>query len=246
MEEYSKLKESLINLVKNKGVVTAQEIISWANENDVGVFTLYLLIQDLLETGEIKGEGEKFLIETNINLEIPSRLVYPKKEVRITKPPQHKQKTKQRPRRHSSQTLMPYIQQKEGTGEASQPPRKETQATNDAAKTSTSSASGPIKKDIILTREITDNPELGNLLSDQDFAKAIRYLGRYWSVGKLRFLIDMSNENIQPKKAEKIIVELARLGLVEVSENNVINAKDTLRELYKQTQSQTPLYDIFS
>lgn len=243
VEDYAILKDELSTFIRGKGSVSAQELVAWAQGRDVGELTLYLLVQELLESQEFRGEGEPYCIEPNIKLEIPSRLVYVKKEVKAARSPPPKRQAKRRQRSTSSQSLLKFLQEEEKKEE----PKEEEQRVEEEEKKEVDAKPQPQIHEVnSYVQEKQTLPEIDDILNDPEFAKVARYLGRYWSVGRLRFLSDMLNENIPVQKAEKILLELRRRGLVELTDNDVINAKDVLREYYRKNQPKTPLYDIFS
>ncbi len=242
MEDYASLKGDLESFIKGKGSVSAEELVEWAKRKGISEITLYVLVQELLESGEFRGEGEPQVIEPVINIEVPSRVVYVKKAVQPIRParvPTPKKSSRKKTRAVSTHSLLKFFQT-EVESEAEEPEHEEIERVKEEAPREETST-----KTVTTEKEGRDLSGLEDLLKDADFLKAIRYLGRYWSVGKLRFLSDMVNEGIELGKAEKILLELRRRKLVELTENNVINASEELRKLYRKTQPSLPLYDLF-
>ncbi len=242
MEDYASLKGDLESFIKGKGSVSAEELVEWAKRKGISEITLYVLVQELLESGEFRGEGELQVIEPVINIEVPSRVVYVKKTVQPIRPARvltPKKSSRKKTRAVSTHSLLKFFQT-EVESEAEEPEHEEIERVKEEAPREETPT-----KTVATEKEGGDLSGLEDLLKDADFLKAIRYLGRYWSVGKLRFLSDMVNEGIELGKAEKILLELRRRKLVELTENNVINASEELRKLYRKTQPSLPLYDLF-
>ncbi|QOJ79381.1 hypothetical protein IG193_02655 [Infirmifilum lucidum] len=244
MEDYASLKGDLESFIKSRGSVSAGELVEWAKRKGISEITLYVLVQELLESGEFRGEGEPQVIEPVINIEVPSRVVYVKKAVQPARParaPTPRKTSRKKTRAVSSHSLLKFLQA-EVESEAEEPEHEE--AGIGGVEGEAPSKEAPART-TATEKEGGDLSGLEDLLKDADFSKAIRYLGRYWSVGKLRFLSDMVNDGVELGKAEKILLELRRRRLVELTENNVINAGEELRKLYRRTQSSLPLYDLF-
>ncbi|MEZ0346450.1 MAG: hypothetical protein ABWK01_07855 [Infirmifilum sp.] len=236
VDEFTRLKEEASSLIRDRGAVSAQELVDWARREGIGELTLYLIVEELLESGDFRGEGPQFTIEPSINLEIPSRIVYAKKEAKHAKQPPPKKPARQRQRAPPSQSLLRFLQGEEDNAKpASEPSKPSSKPPETPPPQAEEQKSGTSLA-----------PDLEDLLGDPDFAKAVKYLGRYWSVGRLRFLSDMRSEEVSVQKAEKILLELRRRGLVELTENNVINAGKVIRDLYVQKHSKTSLYDVFA
>lgn len=265
MEEYSKLKESLAELVKSKGSLSAEELVDWARKSGIGELTLYVLVQELLETGDFRGEGGPQVIEPTLNIEVPSRLVYTKAAAAPAKPavtprPAASRKTTRKARRPAASAgLLHFLRSEQqaeqvareeergetGVGEEVENAKSEVELQSAEARGAAQQAETSVRLE---QPKVSSGllAELESLMSDSDFSKAVKYLGRYWSVGRLRFLSDMLNEGVDLKKAEKIILELRRRNLVELSEDGVINAKEELREFYKRIRGSTSIYDLFA
>jgi len=250
MEDFAVLKSELVEYIKSKGSVSAREALEWAKGRGVSELILFVLVQELLESEDFRGEGGFEVIEPVIHLEIPARIVYAKKPPQPAKPatslPSKRPKETKSGRRTKpkpSQTLLKFLEsgeEKERKSEGVQGESSEDERSEEPAEPTPQTPPGSEAKE-----EIGVPSEAEKLSQDPDFSKALRYLGRYWSVGRLRFLEDMVSEGVELSKAEKILIELRRLGLVELTENNVINAREELRRLYGKPQTSTSLYDVF-
>jgi len=242
------LKSELVEYVKSKGSVSAGEALEWAKGRGVSELILFVLVQELLESEDFRGEGGLEVIEPVMHLEIPARIVYTKKPPQPAKPatslPSKRPKEAKSSRRakpRPSQTLLKFLESgEERKSEGVQGESSEEERIKEPAEPTPQAPPGSEAKE-----EKGVPSEVEKLSQDPDFSKALRYLGRYWSVGRLRFLEDMVSEGVELGKAEKILIELRRLGLVELTENNVINAREELRRLYGKPQASTSLYDVF-
>lgn len=67
---------------------------------------------------------------------------------------------------------------------------------------------------------------------EEDLDKAIRYLNTYWSVGEIRFMIDMKALGV--KDPSKVLQKLLELGYVERNPLGVINATKKLPKVSKE------------
>jgi len=248
MEDFAELKGELVEYVKSKGSVSAKEALEWAKGRGVSELILFVLVQELLDSEDFRGEGGFEVIEPVIHLEIPARIVYTKKPPQPAKPAtslpskrpkEAKSSRKAKPR--PSQTLLKFLES--GEESKSEGGRSESSEEERSEKPAEPTIKTPPGSEAKEEREVP--LEVEKLSKDPDFSKALRYLGRYWSVGRLRFLEDMINEGVELNKAERILVELRRMGLVELTENNVINASEELRRLYGKPQTPTSLYDVF-
>lgn len=82
-----------------------------------------------------------------------------------------------------------------------------------------------------------------DLLGDERYVKALRYLSHYWSVGLYRFYKDMERSGV--KEPREILKTLYRRGLIEIDELEVINAKPELRALKEVLRKSLSLADVF-
>ncbi|RLE97911.1 MAG: hypothetical protein DRJ57_04045, partial [Thermoprotei archaeon] len=72
---------------------------------------------------------------------------------------------------------------------------------------------------------------------DRDLLAALYYLSRYWSVGELRFLIDLKNMGVE--NPEAVLRRLVEEGVVTRSELGVVNANR--EEVKKRLKGAPPL-----
>uniref|UniRef100_A0A7C3WTG8 Uncharacterized protein n=1 Tax=Thermofilum pendens TaxID=2269 RepID=A0A7C3WTG8_THEPE len=277
MVEIEELKGSLLDLVRRAGRVSADELLKWAEERQLAPLTLYILVEEVLSTGEVRGRGGRRVIDEHFNIDIPLFLELAKEETLqeeqqplslLTTPrgaprATHERRERARPRRRARPTggsLLRFLTADEAeehmtTGVQT---REEGSTAADAGKTQEAVAAAETEGPASLPSppppqpaEQQVPPELAEILADEDLAKAIRYLGRYWSVGRLRFLEDL--EELGVKNPKKVLEELWRRGLIELVEPGfggagVINATEALLELAEKVQPATrsSLFEIFS
>lgn len=128
------------------------------------------------------------------------------------------------------------IEQKE-TGETQKTePSKEQQAKSEVKEKNEEQ----VKK---VFEEGLDEKELdviNELLKDERFEKALRYLNNYWSVGIYRFYEDMKRMGV--KEPKKILYELSKKKLVKIVDPGVVNAMDVIKKL--KLRKETRLSDL--
>ena len=67
---------------------------------------------------------------------------------------------------------------------------------------------------------------------DEDLKIAIDYLNSYWSVGEIRFILDLKNLGV--KDPEKIIDTLWEKKYIEIDDLGVITATENLPKIFKK------------
>jgi len=60
-------------------------------------------------------------------------------------------------------------------------------------------------------------------VEDEDLRKALEYLSEYWSVGEIRFKLDLKRMGVEDPN--KVVLKLMDMGLVDVTPTGVVNAK---------------------
>lgn len=66
---------------------------------------------------------------------------------------------------------------------------------------------------------------------DEDLRKALAYLGEYWSVGEIRFMLDLKRMGVQ--NPSNVLAKLLDLGIVELTASGVVNLKVELPRIKK-------------
>jgi len=67
---------------------------------------------------------------------------------------------------------------------------------------------------------------------DEDLKKALYYLSEYWSVGEIRFKVDLKRLGV--RDPDKILLKLLDMGVVELTASGVLNLKVELPKLKKR------------
>ena len=67
---------------------------------------------------------------------------------------------------------------------------------------------------------------------DEDLKKTLHYLSEYWSVGEIRFKLDLKRLGVQDP--DKVLIRLLDMGLVELTVSGVVNLKVELPKLKKK------------
>lgn len=68
---------------------------------------------------------------------------------------------------------------------------------------------------------------------DEDLRKALTYLSEYWSVGEIRFMLDLRRMGVQ--NPTSVLAKLLDLGVVELTASGVVNLKVELPRIKKKT-----------
>jgi hypothetical protein len=277
MVDLEELKRDLLDLVRRAGRLSADELLKWAGERGLAPLTLYILVEEVLATGEVREGGGRRVIDEHFNIDIPSYLEPAKREeVRQEEPPSQlllplqraaratpekreraRTRRKVRPTGGSLLRFLAAEEVEEHAATAAQPVEEaETAATSEAqeAPTAPEALAGEVAPapppPQTAEQQQAVPPELADLLADEDLAKAVRYLGRYWSVGRLRFLEDL--EELGVKNPRKVLEELWKRGLIEIVEPGfggagVINATEALLQLAEKVQpvKRSSLFEVF-
>ena len=85
-----------------------------------------------------------------------------------------------------------------------------------------------------LVEEVPQKPrlELDVERLDEDLKKALYYLSEYWSVGEIRFKVDLKRLGV--RDPDKILLKLLDMGVVELTASGVLNLKVELPKLKKR------------
>jgi hypothetical protein len=67
---------------------------------------------------------------------------------------------------------------------------------------------------------------------DEDLKRALQYLSEYWSVGEIRFKLDLRRLGVQDP--DRVLVRLLDMGVVELTTSGVVNLKVELPRLKKR------------
>jgi len=68
---------------------------------------------------------------------------------------------------------------------------------------------------------------------DEDLKRTLSYLSEYWSVGEIRFRLDLKKLGLQDP--DKVLLRLLDLGIVELTPTGVVNLKFELPKVKKKT-----------
>ena len=251
MSGYEALLSKVRDFIKERGRVHLDELLEWASENEVGPITLSMIVNDLIASGEVKGEGSTKELEEPLALPVPEILVYKSalktgatKEVTLleTKPEKPKTKTKTKPSIIEFSPLFSSIAE-EVTEKPKEAPSHEQPAKPEEA------SGVPLQIELVPEERTTPQephrvepeaveeeelpPEIADL--DEDMRKAIEYLNEFHSVGELRFLLDL--ESLGVKNPKEVLYKLIDLGYVVRLPLGVIDATDRLPKIRKKRSS---------
>ncbi len=87
-------------------------------------------------------------------------------------------------------------------------------------------------------KKITEEPqrpkmELDFEKLDDDLRKALYYFSEYWSVGEIRFKLDLKRLGVQDP--DRVLARLLEMGVVELTAGGVVNLKVELPKLKKRS-----------
>ena len=221
--EYKNLLRKLIALIKDKKEITSEELLEWAEEQDIGVITLQVLIDDLRSKDFIEMSSEEKVVKSLLgNVSIPSTI-----RVKMTKRLIKREEVRSRslPRkRRKGISILDFVEVEESPKVEEKEPksveREEKKTTN-------------LK--LALDREtISKFTQKKPVKSESDeISLAINYLNRYPSVGSIRFAIDLKGMGISDPEA--LMRKLLDLGYIVIDELGVVNATDKLPKIDKDS-----------
>jgi hypothetical protein len=261
MDEVAELTRKLSDYIKQRGAVYAEELAEWGRKEGLTSVVLYILLQEILKTGSYRASADKKIIDPIFRIEIPGQVEYVENVQESTplKPAQvHEEK--RRPRRPATRkttkgpSLLVFLERGEEAQEGPEAYAAAEKAEGVGSQKSEASPQEPLQKpqEVQLPpqeaqpQQIEKIPEplaIKEMQLTPEVEAAVRYLGRYWSVGLLRLLDDLSRMGV--REPRKVVAELARKGLVEVSELEVVNAKKELVEFAKKLIKDKNIADIF-
>ncbi len=221
--EYKNLLRKLIALIKDKKEITSEELLEWAEEQDIGVITLQVLIDDLRSKDFIEMSSEEKVVKSLLgNVSIPSTI-----KVKMTKRLIKREEVRSRslPRkRRKGISILDFVEVEESPKVEEKEPkpveREEKKTTNlklalDRETISKFTQKKPVKSE------------------SNEISLAISYLNRYPSVGSIRFAIDLKGMGISDPEA--LMRKLLDLGYIVIDELGVVNATDKLPKINKDS-----------
>ena len=202
-DHYARIIDALYKFIEEAGgSVTFDKLVEWAEENDVGIITLSIALNDLIEEGKISAPEGFFEPEDYvIALPVPRVVTLSKSEV-VEEKIEAPEESELQVSSTESVAAEAHIESFEGSSEAG-----EVEAVK-------------IKQAV---------EEFEESVSDDDLEKAIEYLNDYWSVGVIRFFEDLKMLGVS--KPDRILRKLLELGFVTYSTMGVVNATEKLPKL---------------
>ncbi len=233
-EEYEKLLKELENEVRRQTALRLDELLKWSEVKGIGVVTLALLIDDLKHRGSISVSSEVEVVDEHLGISIPLSIKF--KTVKL-QPDERKEKRKPRQvKKEERGALLKFLFEEERVKESGEPVENRVKSPPEKALGQT-----PEQEALFEEREPTHGGE--------DLAITLRYLHRYWSVGELRLLSDLSELGVKDPAA--IIRKLVDEEVIVRSELGVINAnKEAVAKLLSSlpppARSGKSLGELFS
>lgn len=85
-----------------------------------------------------------------------------------------------------------------------------------------------------MLEEKTEKPKLEIDIEslDEDLKKALSYLSEYWSVGEIRFKLDLKRLGVQDP--DKILYKLLEMNIIDLTPSGVVNLKVELPKIKKK------------
>ncbi len=248
--EFEKLVKQLETyLILKGGIASVEELIDWGDKNGIGAITLQAIVHELLRKGIIEAGEESVMVEGMPPVELPTMLKLKKPAKKREEPAAKKHRpTKRRAKPRDVTSLMNFISQPEALTKRKneKPQHKPIQKppVKHVKKEKPTMLLEPVLQKPSVQRyeakkaeaEVPPTPSSEEL--DEDLRKAISYLNSYWSVGEIRFLMDMKNMGV--KHPENLLKRLLELGYVERSTLGVINAT----KLLPRIKEKKPLVDL--
>ncbi len=235
MNSYEKLLEKIKDFIHSKGKVELSELIRWAKENNIGLITLSMIVNDLLNEGVIKGKGNlRELEEEPLAYPIPE-ILHTSKEEGLSKEAETKSTISTKSSTQSKMTkLIRFSPLFSSLEEDIKEKKREKQAIEEKTRKSLEKEKEDnehYENEVIKIDEGSieeeDNDILGNF--DDELRRAIEYLNEYPSVGELRFLIDLKSLGV--KNPNQVLYRLIDLGFIERKPLGVIDATDKLPKI---------------
>jgi len=267
MEEITELTRELSEYIKQKKRVSAEELVSWSKNKGLSSVILYIVVQELLKDKSFQATTDKIIIDEIFHIEVPTSLYYleattekiptPTKQIALREEKKKQRKTTvKKPAKGPS--LLAFLEQQEEPKESENDQDMEKPEEEPLHEPEQLTELPPSRQNEpqIFTFDNRREPEppqqtrvaepvmFQDLEITSDLETAIRYLGKYWSVGRLRLIDDLMGMGV--KDPIKVINELARKGLIEITELDVVNAKKELIEVAKSYLKEKNIADIFS
>jgi len=226
MDEYEELLRELRSEIRARGELSSKELMEWGESRGIGVVTLSLLVDDLKRSGLIDASSDSVVVDEHLGIAIPKKV---RIRARAAKPKPKLHRQRRRPVRERG-TLLKYIFEGSEFKKAAEVKAKEKKEGGEERRLQPTPPKAPSEEP-----KPRSPAQAGGV--DRDLLAALYYLSRYWSVGELRFLIDLKNMGV--KDPEALLRRLVEEGVVTRSELGVINANR--EEVSKRLKGAPPL-----
>jgi len=209
--DYEALLRRLEDEIRSRGSLTVEELVEWGEAQGIGVVTLFLLVNDLVERGVARASTDKRLVDEELGIELPLQVDYCAALQTTARPGE---KTPRRgaerrrgkgPRGPAEADLMSFLFPGEGEEGAEEREEAKPQEVEERGAVEGDAAPVPMAA-----------------IEDRDFMVALSYLTKYWSVGEVRFLVELKSLGVE--KPEEVLFRIIREGLAQRSSLGVINA----------------------
>ncbi|RLF21031.1 MAG: hypothetical protein DRZ82_00140 [Thermoprotei archaeon] len=246
MNTYETLVNKFKEYVKSKGKVLLEDMKKWAEENNIGLITLSVIVNDLVTKGELKPLGEfKEVDKDELALPMPEGVASPEVPIEdqgvltggisklktITKTKAVRTSPKERRRTSRLSRISPLFKWSEEEELEVEVGAKEER--KEEVKSEEKS------KQELKVVKVREEPVAKLEEYEEDVRKAIIYLNRYHSVGELRFLLDL--ESLGVKNPREVMYKLVELGFIVRKPIGVIDATDKLPKVKIKEETSVEL-----
>jgi len=259
----------LLGLLRERGRIALEELLSWGEEHGIHLaLTLYMIVSEVSEHDDVEVAPDEELVDPEYNITLPKWIAL--RGAAEATSGEHGAEAPAEAAGGAADSLLSFLGHTGLTGvkSAGAKPKKARASKRPKERAgrgggllafligSGGQVSEPEKRQVEeeAVEEGVASPEeeagaeealreLGDLLEDERYLKALRYLSRYWSVGLYRFYRDMERSGVE--EPQEIVRTLYRRGLVEIAEPEVINAKPRLRALRGMLRKSPSLAEVF-
>ena len=211
---YQQILDKLYRFIAKRGdKVSFDELIKWAEENNVGSITLSIALNDLVNWGEIIAL-EGFFEPENYIVAFPVPRSVKIVEEKVEKKEIEEKKEKLEEEREKIEKKVEEEVEKIGEKVVEAGLKKEEEQSQSKAIT------------VVEEEKETSSKLEIETINDEDFRRAIEYLNDYWSVGVIRFLHDLKAMGIP--NPDLILKKLINLEYVVYLPIGVVNATSKL------------------
>ena len=238
---FDELLDELRRVIREKGRMSLGDLVEWGKSRGAGALTLLLLVEELKDRGEVETSSETEVVDTALDIALPIE-IRAKRGVPEKAEPE-RAKTEGKAEEGGLLLLKPVRETKhKGKRRHERSRRRRSHGVKGSsilAFLSSEELKEPVADKEVEGPKVEEEQELkggteevGAPMLEElegDLAIAVNYLSTYWSVGEIRFLMDLKKLGV--KDPAQVLSELLRRGLATRSPLGVINATEIIRKL---------------